>query len=74
MITVSILGAGFMGAGIGSVAAPAGTVVRIKDADHARVGKGLAAIREVFHERLGQKQLTRQGCDDLLSLVSGTVE
>src|SRR5207302_8729930 len=41
---VGILGAGFMGAGIASVAAGAGTVVRLKDADHARVGKGLLAV------------------------------
>ena len=43
---VGILGAGFMGAGIASIAVQQGTVVRLKDADHARVGKGLAARHE----------------------------
>src|SRR5262249_14628072 len=56
---VGILGAGFMGAGIASVAAPAGTVVRLKDADYARVGKGLRAVRDVLKERLTRKQITR---------------
>ena len=36
MRKLGILGAGVMVAGIASVAAPAGAVVRIKDADHAR--------------------------------------
>ena len=71
---LGILGAGFMGAGIASVAAPAGTNVRLKDADHARVGKGLAAVRDVLKERLTKKQLTRQQFDDQMSLVTGTVD
>ena len=71
---IAILGAGFMGAGIASVAAPAGTVVRMKDADHGRVGRGLAAVREVVGERYKKKQITRQQLDDTMSLVSGTVD
>ena len=71
---VGILGAGFMGAGIASVAAPQGTVVRLKDADTGRVAKGLASVREVLKERLAKKQITRQQFDDQLSLVSGTTD
>ncbi|MFL5575961.1 MAG: fatty acid oxidation complex subunit alpha FadJ [Gemmatimonadaceae bacterium] len=71
---LGVLGAGFMGAGIASVAAPQGTVVRIKDADTTRVGKGLAAVREVLKERLTKKQITRQQFDDYMSLVSGTTD
>ena len=71
---IGVLGAGFMGAGIASVAAPAGTVVRLKDADHARVGRGLAAVREVVGERHRKKQITRQQFDDTMSLVSGTTD
>jgi 3-hydroxyacyl-CoA dehydrogenase / enoyl-CoA hydratase / 3-hydroxybutyryl-CoA epimerase len=71
---IGILGAGFMGAGIASVAVQQGTAVRLKDADHARVGKGLAAVREVLRERLTKKQLTRSQFEDLLALVGGTID
>jgi 3-hydroxyacyl-CoA dehydrogenase/enoyl-CoA hydratase/3-hydroxybutyryl-CoA epimerase len=71
---VGILGAGFMGAGIASVAVQQGTIVRLKDADVGRVGKGLAAIREVVGERLKKKQITRIAYDDMMSLVGGTLD
>jgi 3-hydroxyacyl-CoA dehydrogenase/enoyl-CoA hydratase/3-hydroxybutyryl-CoA epimerase len=71
---LGILGAGFMGAGIASIAAPQGTLVRLKDADHARVGKGLASIREAIRERLTKKQITRHQFEDCMSLVGGTVD
>ena len=71
---LGILGAGFMGAGIASVASPAGTIVRLKDADVARVAKGLAAVRDVMREKLVKKQVTRPQFDDLLLRVSGTTD
>ena len=71
---LGVLGAGFMGAGIASVAAPAGTLVRLKDADTKRVGAGLRSVREVLRERLTKKQVTRQQFEDQLSLVTGTVD
>jgi 3-hydroxyacyl-CoA dehydrogenase/enoyl-CoA hydratase/3-hydroxybutyryl-CoA epimerase len=71
---LGILGAGFMGAGIASIAAPQGTLVRLKDADHIRVGKGLASIRETIRERLTKKQITRHQFEDYMSLVGGTVD
>ena len=71
---VGILGAGFMGSGIASVAVQHGTMVRLKDADHGRVGKGIAAVRDVLRERLTRKQITRQEMADQLLLVSGTVD
>ena len=71
---LGILGAGFMGAGIASIASPAGTIVRMKDADTARVAKGLAAVREVMREKLVKKQVTRPQFDDLLLAVSGTTD
>ena len=70
--TLGIIGAGFMGAGIASVAVQQGTSVRLKDTDAARVGKGIAAVSEVLEERLKKKQLTRTQYDDQLSLVGGT--
>ena len=71
---IGVLGAGFMGAGIATVAAQAGTIVRLKDADLARVGKGLASVREILKERLTRKQITRQQFDDQLVLVNGTTD
>ena len=57
--TLGVLGAGFMGAGIASIAVQQGTPVRLKDTDLARVGKGIAAVSEVLRERLKKKQITR---------------
>jgi 3-hydroxyacyl-CoA dehydrogenase/enoyl-CoA hydratase/3-hydroxybutyryl-CoA epimerase len=71
---LGILGAGFMGSGIASVAVQHGTMVRMKDADLARVGKGIAAVRDVLKERLTRKQITRQELADQLSLIGGTVD
>jgi len=63
-----------MGVGIASVAAQQGTLVRLKDTDTARVGRGLAAVHAVVEERLSRKQITRQQCDDCLSLVGGSTD
>ena len=70
--TLGIIGAGFMGAGIASVAAQQGTAVRLKDTDTSRVGKGIAAVSNVLGERFKKKQITRMQYDDQLSLVGGT--
>lgn len=68
---VAVLGAGFMGAGIATVAAQAGTLVRLKDTDVERVGKGLRAVREHFSAQLKRKRLTRTEFDGRMSLVGG---
>ena len=71
---VGILGAGFMGAGIASVAIQQGTLVRIKDADHGRVAKGFAAVRDVIRERLTKRQITKVQYSDTMSLLGGTID
>ena len=71
---LGILGAGFMGAGIASVSAPAGTFIRMKDADQGRVAKGLASVREILSEKLKKKQITRAQLDDQMLLVGGTTD
>ena len=71
---LGILGAGFMGSGIASIAVQQGTMVRLKDADLSRVGKGIAAVRDVLKERLTRKQITRQEMADQLTLIGGTVD
>jgi 3-hydroxyacyl-CoA dehydrogenase/enoyl-CoA hydratase/3-hydroxybutyryl-CoA epimerase len=71
--TLGVLGAGFMGAGIASIAVQQGTPVRLKDTDLARVGKGLASVSEVLRERLKKKQITRLQYEDQMLLAGGTV-
>jgi len=71
---LGVLGAGFMGAGIASIAVQQDTLVRFKDTDTARIGKGLASIHGVLQERLTRRQITRQQFQDYLSLVGGTTD
>jgi len=71
---VGLLGAGFMGAGIASIAVQQGTIVRLKDADHNRVGKGLAAIRDVLKEGVTRRRITRQQMEDQLLLAGGSTD
>ncbi len=71
---LGILGAGFMGAGIASVAVQAGTLVRLKDASLDRVAAGWRAVRDVVRERLKKRQVTRLQMDDLLSQVGVTTD
>ncbi len=63
-----------MGAGIASVAVQHGTIVRLKDADLVRVGKGIAAVRDVLAGQLKRRRLTRQEYADDLLLVGGTID
>jgi 3-hydroxyacyl-CoA dehydrogenase / enoyl-CoA hydratase / 3-hydroxybutyryl-CoA epimerase len=71
---IGIIGSGFMGAGIASVAVQHGTVVRMKDADWAHIGRGLSEISKVVKERLTRRQITRVQYSDTMSLVSGTID
>lgn len=70
---LGVLGAGFMGAGIASVAVQAGTLVRLKDGSLERLAAGVRAVREVVRERLKKRQITRTQFDDTMSLVGGTL-
>ncbi len=72
--TLGIIGAGFMGAGIASVAVQQGTAVRLRDTDPARVGHGFAAISDVLRERLKKRQVTRLQYDDWMALVGGVTD
>lgn len=71
---LGILGAGFMGSGIAAVAVQQGTLVRMRDADHGRVAKGFAAVRDILKERLSRKQITRVELSDMMSLLGGTID
>lgn len=69
---LAVLGAGFMGSGIAAVAAQQGTLVRLKDTDVERVGRGLKAAHDIFDERLRRRRITEVQRDDLRALVGGT--
>jgi 3-hydroxyacyl-CoA dehydrogenase/enoyl-CoA hydratase/3-hydroxybutyryl-CoA epimerase len=71
---LGVIGSGFMGAGIASIAVQQGTKVRMKDADPGRVAKGFAAVNDVLRERLKRKQITKTQYNDMFSLLSGTVD
>ena len=71
---IGVLGAGFMGAGIAGLAVQQGTLVRLKDADLARVGKGLGTIRDLLKDGVVRKRITHAQMDDQLLLAGGTVD
>jgi 3-hydroxyacyl-CoA dehydrogenase/enoyl-CoA hydratase/3-hydroxybutyryl-CoA epimerase len=69
---LAVVGSGFMGSGI------AGTAVlnvevdtRLKDADLARVGKGLGAATRILADRLKRRRLTRPQYERLGAMLSG---
>jgi 3-hydroxyacyl-CoA dehydrogenase/enoyl-CoA hydratase/3-hydroxybutyryl-CoA epimerase len=72
--SLAVIGAGFMGAGIASIAVQQGTPVRLKDTDTTRVAHGLLAVNEVLRERLKKKQITRLEFDDDMILAGGTTD
>ena len=72
---LGVLGAGFMGAGIATVAADqAGVPVRMKDADLPRVGKGLKAAADVIGGQVKRRRLGRQEGARKLALITGTTD
>jgi 3-hydroxyacyl-CoA dehydrogenase / enoyl-CoA hydratase / 3-hydroxybutyryl-CoA epimerase len=71
---LGVLGAGFMGAAIAAVAAMQGTVVRLKDAQHDRVGKGLREVYSILRDQLKRKRISKRQLDDQLMLVGGTTD
>lgn len=71
---LAVVGAGFMGAGIAAVAARRGTPVRLKDADLARVARGLAAVDAVLGKALAKRRVTRLEHAQQRALVTGTAD
>jgi 3-hydroxyacyl-CoA dehydrogenase/enoyl-CoA hydratase/3-hydroxybutyryl-CoA epimerase len=71
---IGILGAGFMGAGIAAIAAMQGTVVRLKDAQHDRVGKGLKEVSGILRDQLKRRRITKRQFEDQFTLVGGTID
>ncbi len=69
---LGVVGAGFMGSGIAGTAALNVEVdTRLKDADLARVGKGLSAATAILKDRLQRRRITRPQFERLSALISG---
>ncbi|MDH4042870.1 MAG: 3-hydroxyacyl-CoA dehydrogenase NAD-binding domain-containing protein [Gemmatimonadota bacterium] len=69
---LGILGAGFMGSGIGGTAATqTGVDVRFRDTGLAAVGKGIAGARHILDARLKRRRLTKFEHRRLTALLSG---
>jgi 3-hydroxyacyl-CoA dehydrogenase/enoyl-CoA hydratase/3-hydroxybutyryl-CoA epimerase len=70
---VGIVGAGFMGSAIGSVAVSQARVnVRLRDRDVRSVGRGLNMARGMLRERLERRRIDKYEFRQLEHLVSGT--
>jgi 3-hydroxyacyl-CoA dehydrogenase/enoyl-CoA hydratase/3-hydroxybutyryl-CoA epimerase len=68
---VGILGAGLMGAGVGTVLADQGYTVRLKDRDYEAVGRGLDYARKVFGKAKKRKVYPEAGYDERMARISG---
>ncbi len=72
---LGVVGAGFMGAGIAGAAVLNVEVdTRLKDADLAKVGKGLKAAGGMLSERLKRRRITRPQHERLAGLLSGGMD
>ena len=72
---LGILGAGFMGSGIGGTAVTqAGVDVRFRDTGLVAVAKGLGSARRILDDRLRRKRITKFEHRRLTALLSGTTD
>ncbi len=71
---VGMLGAGLMGAGIATVLADQGVTVRLKDIDHAAIGRALDYARGVYGKAVKRKKYDKSGQIQRMGLLSGGVD
>ncbi|RMG18144.1 MAG: fatty acid oxidation complex subunit alpha FadJ [Planctomycetota bacterium] len=72
---VGVLGGGLMGSGIAyATASLAELPVRIKEVDHAGVGRGLASVRKLLDERVKRRRMSALERNEVMARVSGTAE
>lgn len=73
--SLGIVGAGFMGAGIGTVAAlQAGSDVRFQESEWERLAAGISHTQGEFRKRLQRRRLSKQRFREVSALVSGTTD
>ncbi|HTL06244.1 MAG TPA: fatty acid oxidation complex subunit alpha FadJ [Gemmatimonadales bacterium] len=72
---LGIVGSGFMGAGIaGTAVTQAGVEARLKDAEPARVGKGLKAATDIVTGQLTRRRITRFEYERKAALLTGSAD
>lgn len=71
---VAIVGAGFMGAGIGVVSAESGMRVRLKDVSEEGIARGLKTARGSLTKRARRRRRPQHEVVALLDRVEGTTE
>jgi 3-hydroxyacyl-CoA dehydrogenase/enoyl-CoA hydratase/3-hydroxybutyryl-CoA epimerase len=70
---IGVVGSGFMGAGIaGTAALQAGVQVRLKDADLAKVGKGIRAATRLLEARVKRRRMTKFEFERQRALITGS--
>jgi len=72
--TISVVGAGQMGAGIAQVAAQAGYRVIMRDIEQRFVDKGLATISKNLGRAVAKERLTEAQRDEILGRIQGAVD
>jgi len=68
---LGLVGGGFMGAGIASVAVQHDALVRIKEASLDRVAGAMGVVRETLEEKRRKRRLTQQGVNEAMARMSG---
>jgi len=68
-ITIGVIGAGTMGAGIAQVAANYGHTVRLYDLDRAAVKNGIAGLEKGLARLVDRGRITAQAVEDLLARI-----
>nr|XP_061798001.1 fatty acid oxidation complex subunit alpha-like [Nerophis lumbriciformis] len=72
---IGVLGSGIMGHGIAYVtSALADIPVVMKDRDDESIGRGMAAIHDIVHDRRKKKRITRQVADRQMTMVEGVTD
>lgn len=71
---LGVIGAGFMGVGIATLAARRGTPVRLKDSDLARVARGVVSVRAMLGKALARRRATALEIGAQQALVTGTAD
>ncbi len=71
---LGVLGAGLMGAGIAGASAEAGVAVRVKDASHEALGRGLRHVRDLLDERRKRGSLSRLEVEKRMDRLSVTLD
>ena len=72
--TITVLGAGIMGAGIAQVSAEAGFEVILRDVEDRFVAKGITIIKNNLNRAVSKGKLNENEAESVLSRINGTAD